>query len=556
MSDHDPRFACTLYAGDGTSQRFGPDEPDPENVVTDVTFGTQVPGWGFAEGTVRLNRPSGMSSLDAALFQRGVVYDESGQVIYRGRVASVPRVGTNEIELDFEGPLAHLDDDSSARMIYRETDLSIWEEPSRARQMMLLNGFYLPGAGEVSTIFDETGFPALKVGLDRLSQAYPPTEIAEAWLKSQLPIGSIGVGSYEDRSAGGAALAAPWSISLVMCSDDVNGNATATANLAGTLPAAGPFTLAPTDGVTRKYACIRFLYGGASTAEYEFAAFFRGIAVYGNHGLTKRGTEPNAGFYASDVVADALNRWAPLIDIAPNGIEQSTFIIPQLSFTDFGSTTRSIIEAVSLYGANGLQPPDYGYYEDGFFWKTPGTYGRTWRVRRDQGAISVDEGPTTESRCNGFIVSYTDAAGTQRSVGFPGSGADVETAALQDTSPSNPVNAAGIPRRVGSRDVGITTAEGATLLGQLLMNDANTRRYSGSLDLKGEIQDDAGNLLPSYLVRAGDYVVMEDDETSTPRKIVSTQYSNGTVNATCDNKSTSIDSLLSRLDVAIKPAGF
>lgn len=547
--DSDPKLACTLFANDGTELRFGADEADAEDVVTDVSFGTEVPGWGFAEGSVKVSRPTALGSLDANLFAEAHVYDEAGQTVYRGRVAKINRSGS-EIELDLEGPLAHLDDDPTARVIYRDTDLNSWREPSLSQ--LIYRASETPAYNEQSgerEVFGDTasGVPCLRLGFSRINATGSVRPNIEAWYGgSGMYLGSV----YYDLIRYGLG-SADWDLYLYGSNTDSLVGAVLSSDLAGSDSTGTIGTVA----ADIDFVGWRLRYVGTSTTDGNWGVYLRRLAVYGNHGLTLRGTEPDAGFYASDVVTHALG-YAPLVDVAPGGIETSSFVIPHLVFGDFGTTARQIIEAVSLYGASGFQPPDWGYYEDGFFWRTPGTYGRTWRLRRDQGSVAIDEGPTTESRCNGFIVSYTDAAGTSRTVGPPGSGADYETDQLADNDPANPVNINGIPRRYGSRDVGITSQDGAVLLGQLLLRDANTRRYSGSAEVKGRAMDDAGNLSPAYLIRAGDYAVFEDDEDTTPKKIVSTSYANGATTLTLDNKSASIETALARLEVAIKPAGF
>jgi hypothetical protein len=550
-------LACNLYANDGSVLRFGPDEADAQNVVTDVTFGTEVPGWGWAEGSVKLSRPGGLSSLDANLFSQAHIYDESGQTVYRGRVAKLGRSGATGLEVELEGPLAHLDDDQTARMIYRDADLSNWGGMSRARKLVL-DAASVRTVGDAESTFDGSGQPALQLLYDGGSWAASWGPRVEGWYDAGP---GLLVSKFVATLQMSAVLQFVYSpASGMRCMVQAGDSDSVAADFYVVAAAAASQLVNQALTTARRCVSVELFYNNTGAFALgdaaQLMALWSNVAVYGNHGLTVRGTEPSAGFYASDVVADAIARWAPLVSVAPAGIEQSTYVIPHLAFRDFGATAREIIEAVSLYGASGFQPPDWGCYEDGFFWKTPGTYGRTWRLRRDQGAAPIDEGPTTETRCNGFVVTYTDASGDPRTVGPPGSGADYETDQLADTSPTNPVNAAGIPRRYGSRDVGITSQEGAVLLGTLLLKDANTRRYSGSVDLAGPVFDAAGNEYPPYMVRAGDYAVFEDDEDTTPKKIVSTNYSGGSTSASLDNKSTSIDTLLSQLDVAIKPAGF
>lgn len=543
-------LAATLYQHDGAALRLGPDEELAENIpAKSPEFGTEVPGWGFAEASITLKRPAAMSDLDANLFAAVHVYDAAGQTVYRGRVAGFPRLGQTELEIDCEGPLAHLDDNSTARMVYRDLDLSNWQGMSRSRQLVVyatLAGAAFNVVEDGTTEIDsQIGEPAIRLGLDG---EWTVGKASELWYDAGpgLTVSSVYF-KYTARN-----LTASYTGVLSGFTDDTGSGAVTGTDVVTGAASTGSTTESPG---TRFVAFISYLNASAVAVSADRELRLANVAVYGNHGLTKRGTEPSAGFYASDIVTNALGRWAPLIDIATGGIESSTYVIPHLAFRE-DTTARAVIEAVSLFGAAGLTPPDWGYYEDGFFWRTPGTYGRTWRVRRDQAVIPLDEGPSGETRCNGFKVSYQDAAGATKTVGPPGSGSDTETTSLQDTSPTNPVNAAGIPYRIGSRDVGITTQEGAILIGQLLLAEANSKQRKGSIEIKGVANDEAGNEYPAYLVRAGDYVVVEDDEDTTPRKIVSTRYADRTVTCSLDNGKNTIDALIARLDSANRAAGF
>lgn len=550
----DPKLACNLYTHSGQVLRFGPDEPDARNVVADVSFGTEVPGWGFAEGSVKLLRPDDQSALDGELFARAKIYDEGGQVAYVGRVAKLTRSGPDELTIDLEGPLAHLDDDATARMIYRDTDLGNWQGMSLGRQATVWGtGYRTPSDGE--STFDPEGDPGIKLACTSPWGATQQPDI-EMWYDAGpgLLVGWVwGAWARQANTTD-----ANWWWSLAAANDSACATGYASTGDLQSEPTANSTAQWGWPAGNKRWVFMDFVFaGGAQTADnVEYSVTWTNLAVYGNHGVPVRGTEPNAGFYASDIVADALGRWAPQVEVAPEGISQSAFIIPQLAFRELGNTARNVIEAVSAYGASGFDLPDWGYYEDGFFWRPPGTYGRTWRLRRDEGAVAVDEGPSTETRCNGFVVNYSDAAGTPKSVGPVGSGCDYETDLLRDADPNNPVNSAAIPKRYGSRDAGITLRDGAVLLGQLLLRRANTRHYSGSAEVQGTVRDDTGATYPAYLIRAGDYAVFEDDEDTTPKKIVSTNYANGTTALTLDNKSASIETALARLDVAIKPAGF
>lgn len=547
--DSDPKLACTLFRNDGREVRFGPDEADAANVVTEVGFGTEVPGWGFAEGSVTVKR------LDYAVFDQDLfapvrIYDEAGQTVYEGRVVKLTR-GEGSLTLDLEGPLAALDDDQSARMIYRDTDLNSWRGISTTRQIAVrVGGTRTPSDG--SSSYDaSTQMPSMSLVATGPWGATSQPDV-EAWYDAGPGLKVAKVAGTWKRASN--TTDANWWWSIAGCDDDGTGAGyESTGDLQSEPTASAQKSWTP--ATPHRFVFLDFIFAGGAVAldNVQFSVDWTDLAVYGDHGLPIQGTEPKAGLLASDVVRHALGRVN--VEISPDGIETTTYPIPHLTFPDMGTTPRTIIEAVSLFGATG-NTPDWGYYEDGFFWRSPGSYGRTWRVRRDEGAVAVDEGPTTEARCNGFIVSYSDANGQSKTVGPPGSGCDQETGLLQDSDPGNPVNATGIPRRYGNRDIGIIDPEGAILVGQVLLRDANTRRYSGSAELRGSVMDETGNRSPAYMVRAGDHVVVEDDEDTTPRKVVSTSYSNGSVSVTFDNKSTALESALARFQVASSPGGF
>jgi hypothetical protein len=120
-------------------------------------------------------------------------------------------------------------------------------------------------------------------------------------------------------------------------------------------------------GAAKYYAAIQLYYGigpaGADNTEY--GAYWTCLAVYGTHGLTKQGTDSATsarGFYASDVVRNIVTRTAPNLTIGE--IEATTFVIPQLAFTD-PTTGASAIQAVNDY--HGF---DWGVYDGSFFYRS------------------------------------------------------------------------------------------------------------------------------------------------------------------------------------------
>lgn len=128
------------------------------------------------------------------------------------------------------------------------------------------------------------------------------------------------------------------------------------------------------------------------------------------------------------------------------------------------------------------------------------------------------------------MVTYRDGART-RSVGPPASGADYETTDLLDTDPQNP--ASRLRRRIRHRDVGISNQEGAVNIGRMLLAEANRINWRGKTTVKGEATDSAGIKHPTALMRAGDQIVVEDDEGLwTPQPINNTSHTQKDLTAT------------------------
>jgi hypothetical protein len=176
---------------------------------------------------------------------------------------------------------------------------------------------------------------------------------------------------------------------------------------------------------------------------------------------------------------------------------------------------------------------DWGVYEDKeFFWKTPGSYGRTWRCRRDTSATPSSDGPDVASRISGIQIAYRDGAGREFTVGPVGSNSDYETADLEDTDPSNPANR--VQRKWQRRDIGISNQTMAVQVGQMLLTESNRIDWRGSVELEGEIFDEAGNPYAPWEMRAGDHIVFEDDPQPVARPIVSTSYTHDSMTVRAD----------------------
>jgi hypothetical protein len=523
-------LAASLSLADGRVIRFGGDEADVQNVPYGISFDTQIPG-GFSSGSITLPRPESLLADDARLFSDVKIYGPIGTV-YEGYVVGVPQVGPEEIQLQLSGWSTSLDRIQTFREIFVDRDLGRWGEMSRQRRLdVLASASYSIESASVEP--DPTnGLPALNLP----AQNDVVNPLSEAWYDAGA--GNLIAAIYYDMTS---LSTSSYDGIVGVASNDLAADQFFTSDLLTGTDSAASGTFTPT--APRRWARVRLLLSG-TVSSGDKGMTFRNLAVYGNHGLTLQGSDPK-GVLGSDVVRYVINQ-SPL-NTTTDSVEVSTFVIPHLIFPEDTSLTDVIEQVTSLGGASNL-PPDWGVYEDRtFFWRTPGTYGRTWSVRKDQVATPTSQGPDADTRAAGVKVTYTDAAGTSKSVGPPGSNADFETSDLLDVDPDNPAKR--IPGAFATESVGITSQAGAVNIGKIILAERNRLRWRGGVEIQGEATDQNGNPYPVSQVRAGDNIVIEDDPDTRPRPINSTSYSHESLSlsASIGARPDSLEALLGRL---------
>ena len=524
------QVAVSLNLADGRTLRFGGDEKDALDVPTDISWETTIPG-GFGAASVTLPRPANLYADDARLFSDLVIYGPGAKVLYEGYVTAVPQVGTQEIQLQTSGWSTTLERIQTFREIFVDRDLGRWGDPSRTRRDALkLAGYNEIEGGSVEQD-GANGLPALT--LTAPNAAVNPIKEATYNAPAGVKISQV---YYDYTSFASSSFGAFW----VVATNDAVTTFESSSDLITTTNASGTGTFAP----SARYPHLLINFQLTGTVSGDSSLTLRKLAVYGNHGITLRGSDPK-GVYASDVVSYVISK-SPLTATS-DSVEPTSFVIPHLIYPE-DTSLRQVIEEVTILGGQGNVPNDWGAYDNKtFFWRSPGTYGRTWRVRRDQVATAQSEGPDADLRTAGVKVSYTDAAGTSKSVGPIGSNADYETNELLDIDPDNP--AFRIQGAYATESVGITSQEGAVNIGKLILNERNRLQWRGSITLQGEATDENGNTYPVAEVRAGDQIIVEDDADLTPRPVNSTSYSHSslTLSANVGARPDSLESLLGQL---------
>lgn len=541
---------------DGTFIRFGPDERDALNVPLSIRFDTEMPG-GFGPADIILPRPEGFDPLAAKLFSSVRLYDSrSNDTLYLGRITGVPR-DSESITLECEGPAKQLEDTKTARFLGIDRDFSRWEGPSVQLRLNSITINWLDAEGELVSD-PSTGAASI---LTQTELSWPTTarpDVISMYNAQGLNIGAV---DYAWKLTGSGHLSdANWVWNIRTAQTSEFGGATGTGDLQAAGPGSG--TLTAGDGQTFAFA---ELYWNAATA-VAFVGVVQGVywtmlAVIGDHGITPQGTvvAPNTGrgLLVSDMVAYLVGSYAPALKYTTgtNGsISATSFAVPHAAWLE-DTTAREMIDALVPYGGSDLYTLDWYVYEGPgnaptFYLQGPTQHGTTWRIRKDQANQEQSEGPDSSRRINGCKVSYDDGTGTTRSVGPPLSGSDLETTDLQDTDTDNPANLDG-QRHWESFNAGITSQEGAVLVGQMILRERNIDEWRGSITAVGEAQNDAGVWAPVAKIRAGDRIVVEDSDDTRPRRVVQTSYENQTLNASVGALPDHLDTLLARAGIVL-----
>lgn len=535
------RLTVLAQTPNGRSYRWAKDEPNAANVPNGISFSTTIPG-GFESASLTLPRRPNVNYGDLVEFTNIRIEGPGGVLAWEGRLEGAPKSSGNDrsVSPQLVGWQAALEDDQTAVMPYVDRDLGHWQDQTAQRRVNLYAS--LGGAAyNVMSGFEvesDSTSPALRLNLDSRASV---GAISEAWYDSKTTLGSI----YYTWT--GRNLASGDVGRIDGASDTVATSITSGTDVVTGASGTGTATETSVSGYRFAIALLARVASAIST-DADRDLRLSTVAVYGNHGLTKRGTEPAAGFYASDIIGHAVATWAPSLSTS---VDQTGFVIPHIAFLDF-TTAADIVREANRFHLN-----DWAVWDDKtFHYYEPGARGRTWRAR--VGECNLQEaGPQVDKMWNGVLVSYPDVDGTTRTVGPTGSVADATDANLTDSDPSNPVNAAGLRRWVKLDSSTVTTQAGAIEIGRRFLLQSAQINNSGQADLIGTVEDDHGVSRPAWQVRAGDYISFIDSSQTEPRKIIRTTYDadSATCSIDLDAPAEGLDALLERLSVVLVPLG-
>jgi hypothetical protein len=546
------RESTEIVTPSGKRYRWASDEPQAENVPRDERWSDIMPG-GFETLDQTLPRKPSIDYSDLERLSRITRYDASGNVIWQGRLERAPRVSGDQMAISPSavGYQAHLEDDKSIQTVFVDRGLDAWRAPGRDRRVALLTGGTYqpidPGVkGDTSS-----GVPCLSMEVDgEWTTAGRP--LCEALYDAGTNTG-VGFIRYSwQRAATTTSSDWVWRLISATGDDDASlniGEATADLQSEPTATATGAFS----PSASRRYVMFQLFWNAASASNLPgvtSALYWYDVAVFGDHGLTERGTAPTSGVYDGDAIGYALSRWCPQIAYTDESLISDSFVISQLAFKD-PTTVGEIIKQATRFRLR-----DWAVWEGPLFWlHDRNARGNKWRAR--VGPTQLEEtGPQVDRLWNSIIVQYQDVDGSTRTVGPTGSGVDTESAYLLDDDPENPANKAGIIRR-DLLTMGVSTPEGAVEVGRRFLEQSKQLDSSGRARIVGHVQDDRGVWHPYSHVRAGDQIAFVDASDSGYRRIVKTDKSRSdrTCSIDLDAPPEGLQALLERLGVVLVPLG-
>lgn len=541
------RLMIDVETPEGHHARWAADERKPANTPSGLGFSSTMPG-GFEQLGVTLPRKSGFDYSDLAEFSTLTAYGVGGEVAWQGRLESSPRVSGEQMAITpgAVGYQALLSDDQTVTMVYVDRQLASFGDMPTARQIGCAEGNRIPNSQGVAFAQNNADQAVVQTISDTWASPWTPTN--EAWYDAG-PGSEVASVYYKLVTVNEAA--ADWSNIVGIGSSDNGIGFANTADLT-----AGTATGYHTPGSTGRYALLqqRYVATPAGTAGVTSLSCWENLAVYGDHGLTPRGSDPG-GLYASDVIGHAVQTWAPELSTSWAGdstITPTSFVIPHLVFAPEPTTAGEIVTQTARFGLE-----DWAVWDNKTFWFHPrGARGKSWRARVGPSGLQ-ETGPQVERIANGVIVQYQDVTSTTRTAGPPNSGADTEDSNLLDTDSANPANAAGLQRWV-ILQMGTTTPAGAIQIGSIFLQEQKRLSTAGQAALVGYVEDNCGVTWPAWKVRAGDTIRFVDAaDPSRDRRIVKAAYEDNTKTCTIDLDSPpdGLTAFIARQSVLLAPLG-
>lgn len=531
-------LSCEVETATGRRYTWHRDAPTAnDRPAVAPSFDTQR-GTGFGGGRLTLRRRIDRDWPDLTLGDTIRLIGADGSIAYEGWISALPRTteGGNAITVELAGFMA-LAQDEAFTEVYVDRDLTRWQPMSRALRAAQLTANLDVHDFSIATDAD----PELPGLVETLRGPWVSGRAQVVW--AQYDAGAARIGSvYYDFTAhntvGDAAF--QW-IVRTSDKDDHSGTNYDTADLQA---ASGSGYVTPSGPL--RFAGLQLYHSGAvaGTDGVSYEVIWRKLAVYGNHGLTRRGSDPG-GFYVSDLIRNMAGRWAPGLDTS--GVQDTSYVVGQAAYL----TPTYPFDA--WQDLNRLHLWELAVWEDKrLVYAPPSSLDEwDWEVRTSDPGTSVSlEGD--QFPFNGVLVTFTDLlSGREQTIG-----PDQYPDDLYDDSEANPATSHG-RRRFFPTTVPFPCQEAdAVQVGRARFAEAIRAQARGSITTGPTIRDRAGNEHPAWKVRAGERVVIADLPNDRPRRITSTGWDGRRMTLATDNISRRMEAIFdARVPAARSLAG-
>ncbi len=548
----DDRLFVKLIHADGSTTRWGGDEPDASGIPKGISFSTSAPG-GFRDASFILQRDPRRDWPDLELVDEIIIYGRTkplGRNAFEGQTAHFPSEFGDGFNIGVKavGNQALLSENEAFRALYVKLGFEGWEDPPLARREFIANFGFPQGKIPVSTGPDGLVW-------DPPKESLPTNEDAEVVCASPAGLKIAKVGYRGNRKGDWSPFESPILFGHENEAFPAEGSQEVGLTLDGAAHVAS-FSSAV------RYAMLRARVSSTTIPAAGVQQAYDRLARYGDHGLPLReieGTLP--GLYAHDVLPHMLETGAPDLNfkVGADGtiMPNTSFAIPDLAFLEEG-TVKAAIEKLNAYFLN-----NWAVWEaKQFFWRPWDPDRLTWKASIAGGAHWSPAGRQSETLLNGVIVTYTDVAGVSRTAGPPGSGSDYEDTSLLDPDPNNPYTRRG-RRRWGVLSVGFPLAypQTAFQVGAVYMAERRLPQRSGTLTIRPkseghipEIQHPTMGPLPIWALRSEDYVELSDWPEPEPFRVIETPHYDADfkiLTAQLDTSSSRLSAILERAGVRL-----
>lgn len=441
------------------------------------TFSNVDPG-GFEAASFSLPM-----DLPQILRNMNVRLDCGLSVAWEGRVKEIDRSLGNKTLVLCEGYGTLLKKASIAE-VYIDQSLAKWQPTPTAEQINQVATGFSPQPTSLAA--DSAGTPAIvasargswtgaarpEVRAYYDSENIPISSLYYAWTKgANLP--NLGTGNWESAAYLGKD-------NRLTVHDEVV--------ITGAGPVTGTLTATTAD---RVFACVRLVnYAAGGEANVAYSLYWTKLAVYGRHGLSKRGAEPG-GFYASDIVTHALTK-CPGIQTGVIPVA-SNYIVPQAVYLEPVPVEQVISDMAKLIGVHwGVWESLahlMGNNEPRLDFRPYRKLGEpsAWALRQECELVDIRE--DLENLYDKALVTYTEAAGVVRTVEVSLDNPQLDRISLHQT----------IPLNMGGATEASAKAYGEIVLA-LLQDQA---RVTGTAQVNQTIHKLNGAEMAPWMLRAG-----------------------------------------------------